>query len=449
MGGEAVAEAEAVNEAGPARAVVLATGGRGGSPAGGEADFGSGGDAAGTAYAGTSGDGHAVVVGAEEESGVFGGDASTFRFTTRPGGDGGSAASRSTGIAEGDSTVTVLDQATGGQGGGSSFPGGALGQGGDGGSASSSATATGNGTSGVMASANAKGGSGGSNVSELGVAGDADADASATGLGLVEANARALGGGFRVGSSVGERGGSGRAQASATGAIGFARAEAVTGEGAQQRYRALSDATLGSAASDVWARATFGEALGDVLPESGREGRSFLTGDPLEADVASALAGNDALAERFASEPSRMAALGQWGARNEGDEELVVTSELDVLLREAVASTLAIGAFGFESEGEGFTTLAFRVESFGVVLDEELFADLDEALAFFEDQLFEVDDAFGDDEDPPPLRLVFVATLARGDAFGMGLGFVVPEPSTASLLALGLVVLASRRRRHG
>ncbi len=452
VGGEAVAEARAVNAAGSASAEVRAIGGTGGRASSEGTAFGRGGDASGEASARTLGDGHAVVVGAAEESGVWGGAAGSFRIPgTLPGADGGDAVSRSTGIAEGDSTVAVIDRATGGRGGGASLPQGAPGVGGDGGSASSMATALGSGTSTVTASALAEGGMGGSLVTELGVAGDAEADASATGLGQVEASAQALGGGYRVRAPFlrfGERGGSGAAQASATGATGFARGEAITGEGAQQRYRALSQATLGSDASDVWARATFGEALGGVLPATGREGQSFLTGDPLEEDVAAALDGNSALAERFATEPSRMAALGQWGARNEGDEELVVTSELDVLLREAVASTLAIGAYGFESEGEGFTTLAFRVESFGAVLDEELFTDLDEALAFFEDQLFEVDDAFGDDAEAPPLRLVFVATLARGDAFGMDLGFVVPEPSTAPLLALGLLVLASRRRRR-
>ena len=115
----------------------------------------SGGDAIAEAHGRTTGDGQAITVGgrrlpnASLYYGAFGGWGGAVRIGTGPLalGDGGDAASLSTGIAEGDSLVTVIDSATGGAGGrytGGGTPVGSVG--GDGGDATSWATATGAGT---------------------------------------------------------------------------------------------------------------------------------------------------------------------------------------------------------------------------------------------------------------------------------------------------------------
>ena len=91
------------------------------------------------------------------------------------------------------------------------------------------------------------------------------------------------------------------------------------------------------------------------------------------------------------------------------------------------------------------------IEKFGAAFgDAHTFETLDEALAFFENAVFDTGTLLDSPnfDDAPQLRLIFDLTVAEGDGFGMQVAFMtlVPEPSTGLLVGLGLLVLGVRRR---
>jgi hypothetical protein len=455
-GGNARSEVEGINSAGPVEVRYLALGGGGG--------FASGGDAIAEAYGRTTGDGQPVVVGGSRTVSLYygaqGGSAVVARIPVTPApppiltlGDGGDAVSRATGIAEGDSVVTVVDSATGGMGGalwsiGSPRPDTV---GGDGGDATSSATASGAGTSKVSATSIARGGPGGTQVETPGDGGDARALATADGLGEVEAVATATGGGVDLGGAPGWA----AAHAGASGASGLARADATSGWIGDGWIRAVAEAAVGSSRS-VEAAAGFGSAPVESVSAAGLDepdGQALILGDPGSEATEAALAGNAELAALYAADPSAaMTGVAAFGGAGAGGHPLVLTSHFDVTLSDAEADRrLVVGAFDFAVVGDGFDALGFRIEKFGTPFGEaQTFDSLEQALAFFEAAVFDVGMGLGGSPsfDAPQLRLIFDLTVAEGDAFGMQVALMtlVPEPSTGLLVGLGLLVLGVRRR---
>ena len=194
------------------------------------------------------------------------------------------------------------------------------------------------------------------------------------------------------------------------------------------------------------ARATFGESLDSAPQDPALEGLAFATGDPLAQDVADALAGNDALAELFAEDPTaEMIALSRWQGTSDGDS-LVLQTELDLLLRDTDPSRrLVLAAFDLRSLGDGFEELVFALTREGSPVGGTVRLDsLEDVVAFFEDRVFELGRGSGEDE---LIEASFELRLNTASSFGLDLGFaqIVPEPSTGLLLLMGLLALGARR----
>jgi len=317
---------------------------------------------------------------------------------------------------------------------------------GNGGAASSKAYALGAGHSTVRALADARGGETQNAQEPAGRGGDAKAVARAVGRGRVEAIALAIGGNSTaVDAAVDPAGvgGSARARATASGASGFARAAASTGSGLHPQVRAQVESAVGSRRKVV-SHAAVGARLHSLAKELGLSGSALITSDPRAHDVSHALAGNSALADRFAEPGAEMLALAAWqGSGGWFGEPRVVGTQLDILLDDVTPGAgLMIGAFGLKSWG-GFLGLSFSLERDGIPLFEEVtFDSFDAAAAYFTDTVFDVA-AIGE-----VLRARFEVVLGKKTHFSMKLGFaqVVPEPSTGVLLGLGLLIVAVGRR---
>ena len=428
-GGNGTALVSGSNSSGSARVFARARGGDGGS--------GPAGNAVAESSASTTGDGHEVLIGQEIAPNSF--PEMSLSFPLARGGDvvcrgcaagsarkGGDAASRSIGSATGDSLVTVWDLAIGGTSR-------AIREAivfGSGGDATSTAIAQGGGVSTVKAKSEARGGEGG---------GNADATSTGSGLGRVESWARAVAGSLRAPLDVG---GSAIANATAEGASGFARAEAISGLGQNPRLRAQSEAQIGSQ-RDVAAAAAHGAALASAPADAGLEGRAFFTSAPLQVDVDTALAGNAAMAQSFAGGAKQMLALAHWSA-DAGDGPLDLSTDLELELNTAPSSRpLALGAFGVSLVGDGFESLSFSLSKNGAALGAaQTFATADELLAFFTNTLLDLGTGWkaGD-----KLLAHFDLALGTGTRVEMGLAYAVPEPGTALLLVLGLILIAIYR----
>jgi hypothetical protein len=426
---------------------------------------GKGGDAEIEFRAESFGDGHAVLVGYPEEI-EFIGNPLDFQFVRHGarGGEGGgsvvstlfdpltapggSAESHSEGIANGNSEVTVYDQARGGRGGeGGGF--GVTSRAGDGsrgGDAISSATAIGGGPSRVVADSKAFGGWGSRRTLTGGEGGDADAFALARGLGEVVASALAEGGSVEL---LGTTMGSARAVAEVEGATGMATAEARTGAGGGASFTAMVTRATGTS-TRVDATATHGASV----PQDGEDavGTAFVTGSPISEDVVLARSRNLALDALMSAEAgASVEAIGQWAARADSGAPSTQVTELGLTLTTpASGGDVALAIFDLDSSNGGFESLSFSLEVLGeAIVEEVVFDDLDEATTYFA-SLIDLGQAFDDDRSsgaaPHAIRAIFEVVAAGDQQARFGLAaVVVPEPSTAMLIAMGLSLLAARR----
>ena len=452
-GGVAQTVLDGSNDAGNLEVRGMSHGGDGGGFVSGAGD---GGEAVIDLRGRTFGDGQRVVVlpgsGTRQfGTAAFGGQGGSLGSgfggpSPTPGalaGDGGAARSHSEGIAEGDSEVEVVAgaRAGGGGNGASPFFGGPSGVGGRGGDASSTAIATGAGSSLVSALSRASGGRGGFAVGAGGDGGDAEATATAAGLGVVESIAHASGG---EGGRAGARVGSARARAEASGATVLAQAEAASGR--------RSNAFLAARVSRQQSGSTAVEATSGVLASSGwtgsdAMGSARITSQPEAGALDAAFAAHPGLPGSTTS--ARIGAFGEW--RSEGADLGLSTQrvELDITLATPEVETdLLLAVFELESSGGGFLELAFDLE-----LDGEAFGDrvvlesLADARVWFA-ELIDLGSAFADRPGvggTPAVRAIFEITQEAGQSVRFGMGAVVPEPSTAVLLGLGLALAAARR----
>jgi hypothetical protein len=468
--GHAVADAE--NDAGAVEVDGFAKGGMG--PETGERS-GNGGDALVELRGVTHADGQSVSVGRDQnelsrwgkpyESGAFGADggqpinanyASAGPDTIA--GGGGHAQNQSFGQAMGDSEVKVFADALGGSGG--SPWGQPTAQGGNGGDALAQATAIGAGTSHVSSRARAAGGQGGDNLLSGGEGGNATATAMAQGLGEVEATAIATATAGYAARLNPAAGGVAQATAEGRGASGQVRADAGVGTqaGAILRARVTRDVagptTVETKAAQGLALSAFASAIPFATSEVA--GSALLSAAPVAEDVDWALSNHTGLAE-FVDVHSNVdiAAIGEWHGRGIGGTELV-HQETDfeiTLLAPNDDGSLVLAIMALEVTDQGFESLDFRIEIKGeVVGEEQTFSDLAQAEEYFA-TLIDLGPAFFNpwnwQEEVPTVQVFFDATFRDTQSIGFGLAAVViPEPSTGLLLALGLVVIATRRAQR-
>jgi hypothetical protein len=400
-GGAAEASVDAINGSGSAVAAARAAGGAAasGSP-GGTANL--------LASATTRGDGHAVQVGRAyaadprlTETGAFGGGMGTSPFGSQIGGD---ATSQSSGIALGDSEVRVYDLAVGGSGNTA------------GGRATSQAFGTTAGFSSVDVNSLAIAGSGVRS-------GETSASADGRGLGAVSATATADASQLRLAAA--------GARAEASGSSGSANAEALAAGGAFARISAISEAPV-TAASVVQ---THADATG-ILPSPRLDGSadafSYVTATGESPDVWG------------------RAALGALDRQGLAGNDILLHSE--AVFEQPTSGfgsvqALTLSFLSVELTSVAFKELRFHISNGNTDLVDETFGQMSDALAFFQGTL---DLRLG----LAPLDLQFVLDLESGGA-GSGfstafaLGTVpVPEPSTASMLVAGLLLLSAQRIAH-
>jgi hypothetical protein len=224
------------------------------------------------------------------------------------------------------------------------------------------------------------------------------------------------------------------ARAEAVGSSGGAKAAALSGGG---RFASTSAIVLtpivGSGLAEASADAT------GVLPAAGldgyTDGYAFVT----------------ATGER--PEVWGRAALGLLDRQGLTGDDLLLRSEAtfeQALLNMGTASSLFVSFLSVEAGSAGFDELRFLIRNGETALVDEVFGEVDDAVEFFQDKQF----AFVLGPGVVPLDLHFVMELDSG---GVGSGFSatfalgtipIPEPSTGSLLLVGLVLLAVRRPRR-
>ncbi len=178
---------------------------------------------------------------------------------------------------------------------------------------------------------------------------------------------------------------------------------------------------------------------------------------PLGSDVLLALASNPNASAIFA-DASNVYGLVAQGASVSDDSSFTTnsitlssTADFSIDLSDLPSDeNLIIALLDSAADGGGFDVLDFEVTVEGNLVVDEQFTDLAAALAFFNDNVIDLGalDVLVSDG---ILDIVFDMDLTSndpGDGFRYDLAFgnAIPEPSTALLLALGLVALAHRRR---
>jgi hypothetical protein len=445
FGGTASATSFASNSLAGVAASATAVGGIGGFGRNG-ANSGKGGDATASARGETTGDAH----GATATGSATGRGASTvFTGNGSTGANGGNGLSNSTAISFGNSTATANDTAQGGSG--SEGQGGTV-HGGNGGTANSTASATAGGVAAASATAAATGGAAGarSGTSTLdGRGGNATATANSSGLGQADASATATGGSNVFGSLSGSMNGSALARANSTGASGTAFARAFSGGVLVTSIRADAIAQVGSTVN-AEARAAYGSAAPDFSLVAGVEAAAFVTGSPLPADIAVALAGNP-----NASAAGPVMILGALAAAypaNGSGATKTYTSDLSYSIHpsQLIASTpLRLGFLDPVSSGSGFDTLRLQIFKENVSVFDQTFGSLAAANAFFNDGVLDFGPSTNGVSGSLDLEMLMTYTSHTiGDSFGVDFVTAVPEPGTAILLVAGLGGCIARRRRR-
>ncbi len=460
-GGDGFSEIEAMNREGSIKTGSLGRGGQGGFSA---RTAGDGGNGYVAVSATTIVDGASIEVGGprvlNRETGAIGGDGASPSYSATDSslaGDGGDGESRSSGRAAGNSSVQVYDSAQGGRGGeGRRFRSG--GGGGDGGRASSAAFAAGGGVERVFARSEAIGGDGGLYLAAGEASGGgASATSSAKGSGLAESIAIARGG---VAGSYSGVFGDASSTASAVGARALAQADASSGIGGETSVRASvrREGAFTSAVEAFASGANTGVASGLDF-----DGSAFVTGTPNVDAIASARLRHVGL-DSLLSDPSANAsirALGSWSASGAKGTGVTQTVEIDITLQAVdLRREVLLAVFEEDAFAGGFDQMTFSLERYGErVGEEQTFSSLDQANAYFAELIglgFLIPEApplsgplAWPADQPPAIRAIFEIASSGKQRVSFGIAaVVVPEPSTALLVGLGLAGLAARARRR-
>jgi hypothetical protein len=343
--------------------------------------------------------------------------------------------------------VTVNGLAVGGNGGvgGSST--------GNGGNARSTSTGTVTGSHGNVTVNDAA--TGGNGSTGGGASSTAIANAGSTGSAAATATATTRRGGLAV------------ARATASGSSGAAFAKANTMTSTTSGVSVTATAPVHST-DTVETRAGAGIAVPDPSLGTGLQAFTYVTANPLNADVLAALSGSPNVHSNFdVGGTSDMLGLAAMGAAYPADGTGVTSTftgkfdETIDLSQLANLQHLMIGLVNPTFTGN-FDALRFLVTDNGMPADDITFRDISSAMAFFTDQTLDpgslagmtgsVDLGFEFDFTSHQIGDSFAAELVFGNTTagsGPSPGSPVPEPATGYLVGIGLAALAGVRAAKG
>jgi hypothetical protein len=291
----------------------------------------------------------------------------------------------------GPAAVTATANATGGNGG--SIGAGSLGAGSNGGTSTATVSATSTGVGTVGATANAVGGNGGAaSAGPGGLGGNTIANATAVGNGSTSATATADGGNGSARSIFG----SGVANASATGTSGTSAANALSAGGPLINMEAHSSAPV-SGLSRAAARSGIAANVMDAASATGLEAAAFASGLPTDAQALTLFAGNGNIKNHFNIATDSVAGatsdifgtLTFGGSNTEGGSAAsrVFTSTATYAIDLGGLTQrqdLIVGLLDTVVEGVGFDSMTFQISREGVMVVNQTFATVADAVNFLD-----------------------------------------------------------------
>ena len=183
---------------------------------------------------------------------------------------------------------------------------------------------------------------------------------------------------------------------------------------------------------------------------SGLQAASFATSLPLSSDLKMREAGSSNVSAEIGTGNSvfGLMTLGASYSKNGSGTSASYqsTATFHVNITSADPLPLKVGLLNPVVTGSGFDTLILTISDGDKVLENDMFTDANQAIAFFSDHVLSFNNVNGAQGD-----FTFALTVtahSTGDGFRSDIVAAVPEPSVMLLLGLALIGLVLRVRRR-
>jgi hypothetical protein len=216
----------------------------------------------------------------------------------------------------------------------------------------------------------------------------------------------------------------------------------------------LRASTLAYGEDEPWigtAQATANVGVSSEFDRSSPGVHAAGIGAPDPSTVQAAIGTNHNVADAFASRPAlAIVDLGGFAPEPDTGTAIFFSSSVSLgfdasLLGVSALAPVTVGFLDPISIGDAFERLHFRVTLGGSTLLDEVFLDVATAVAWFDDHVVGLSAPLAPNSSFD-LGFELELTGARSPGFGVDFLVSVPEPGTAMLVAMGLIVLAARRR---
>ena len=215
-------------------------------------------------------------------------------------------------------------------------------------------------------------------------------------------------------------------------------------------HASLPGTTSSPATSIVDSRTSYAHPAPASSLADGLQAASFATAAPSSSDLKSREAGNSNVLVEIGTGSSvfGLMTLGATYSTNGSGASASYksTATFHVNITSADPLPFKVGLLNPVVTGSGFDTLTLTVSDGDKVLENDMFTDASQAIAFFSDHVLSFKNVNGAQGD-----FTFALTLtahSTGDGFRSDIVAAVPEPSVTFLLVLALIglVLGARRR---